>query len=181
MVTVTPKCRAKRLKKELPGLLRAVEKVSGGPDRAAAAERLSELDVVSADRSSTAFPGSIYVTLQRDAERTGGAVATTGNGLVTWLDAWVRESVQEHNLEKLRASERSERRLFVLLPGFTTAPFSASDLLMRPDAPLPEVTPSMPDGITDVWLMSTWSTGDLFHYGDGRWVRTSKVFEVAST
>ncbi len=69
----------------------------------------------------------------------------------------------------------------MLFPGFTTAPFSASDSLIRSDAPLPDVAPNLPDGITDVWLMSTWSTGDLFHYGDGCWVRASKVFEVART
>lgn len=180
MVTVTPKCRAKRLKNELPGLLRTVERASGGPEFAAAVERIYGLDVVSADRSDTAFPGSIYVTLQRATERTGGAVVSTGNGVVTWLDDWVRASAQEHNLEKLRAAEYGERHLVVLFPGFTTAPFSACDLLMRSDAPLPDVAPNLPDGITDVWLMSSWSTGDLFHYGDGRWMRASKVFEVAS-
>jgi len=66
----------------------------------------------------------------------------------------------------------------VLFPGFTTAPFSASDLLMRSDAPLPDAAPSLPDGITHVWAMSMWSSGEVFHYGDGCWTRFSKVFEV---
>jgi hypothetical protein len=83
-------------------------------------------------------------------------------------------------LEKLRAARHAERHLFVLLPGFTTAPFSASDLLMRPNAPLPDTAPRLPDGLTDVWIMSTWSAGDVFHYGDGRWARSGKVFEVNS-
>ncbi len=180
MVTVSPKCRAKRLKNELPGLLRTMEKVTAGPEHEEAIERLCGLEVVSANRSGTDFPGSIYVTLQRDAERTGGAVPSTGNGLVTWLDDWLREPAQEHNLKKLRAAEPAERHLFVLFPGFTTAPFSASDVLIREDGPLPDVAPALPDGITDVWLMSTWSTGDLFHYGAGGWTRSSKVFEVTS-
>jgi hypothetical protein len=36
-----------------------------------------------------------------------------------------------------------------------------------------------PDRLTDVWLMSMWSTGDLLHYGDGCWVRSGKVFQHA--
>lgn len=60
-----------------------------------------------------------------------------------------------------------------------TAPCSASDLLIRTDAPLPDAAPNLPEGITHVWLMGTWSAGDLFHYGDGRWTRESKFFEVA--
>lgn len=69
-------------------------------------------------------------------------MASAGDGLVAWLDAWLREPAQEHNLEKLRSAQRPERHLFVLLPGFTTAPFSASDLLMlmRSDAPLPRAS-----------------------------------------
>jgi hypothetical protein len=41
------------------------------------------------------------------------------------------QPAQEHNLEKLRAALLAERHLFVLLPGFTTAPFTASEMLMR--------------------------------------------------
>lgn len=150
IVTVTPRCRAKRLMKELPGLLRTVERVDAGPEREDAIERLHGLEVVSADRSGTDFPGSIYITLQRSSERTGGVVASTGNGLVAWLDAWLGQPAQEHNLGKLRSAQRPERHLFVLFPGFTTAPFSASDPLMRSDAPLPDAAPSLPDGITHV-------------------------------
>lgn len=180
MVTVTPRCRAKRLKRDLPDLLRFLERATEPVEREQATEGLDALGVVSADRGRTDFPGSIYVTLERDAKLTGGLVAKTGNGLVTWLNSWMSEELQRHNLEKLRAANHAERHLFVLLPGFTTAPFSASDLLMRPHAPLPDTAPRMPDGLTDVWLMSTWSVGDVFHYGDGRWARSGKVFEVNS-
>ncbi len=155
-----------------------MERVDAGPEREDAIKRLHGLEVVSANRSGTDFPGSIYITLQRSSERTGGVVASAGDGLVAWLDAWLREPAQEHHLEKLRSAQRPERHLFVLLPGFTTAPFSASDLLMRSDAPLPDAAPSLPDGDTHVWAMSTWSSGDVFHYCDGRWTRFSKVFEV---
>lgn len=179
MVTVTPQARAKRLRTDLPSLLRILESGAEEADRHAAVERLRSLGVVSANRSATDFPGSIYLTLERAHERTGGFVPLTGDGLVAWLDEWISEPAREHNVEKLRAAAHPERHLFVLLPGFTTAPFSASDVLMRPDGPLPEVAPALPEGVTDVWLMSTWSTGDLFHFSVKGWARSPKVFEVA--
>jgi hypothetical protein len=166
------------VKKELQGLLRTAEIHADGPRRQAAGARLGELGVVSANQSDTDFRGSIYVTLQRDSERTG-AVPTTGDGLVNWFNTWVQDDAQRHSLDKLRAAERPERHLCVLLPGFTTAPFSASDVLMRPDGPLPKLAPTLPRGISDVWLMSMWSTGDLFRFGPDGWSRSQKVFEVA--
>lgn len=180
IVTVTPRCRAKRLRRELPALLRTLETVTAGREGEDARDHLDGLDVMSAHRSGTDFPGSIYVTLQRAAERTGGAVPSTGNGLVTWLNGWMREPAQQHNLEKLRSADRPERHLFVLLPGFTTAPFNVTDLLVRDGAPLPDVAPTLPSGISHVWTMSTWSSGDVFRYSEGRWMRTSKIFEVAA-
>jgi hypothetical protein len=137
MVTVTPRCRAKRWQKELPDLLRSLERATGPAEREQATEGLYGLGVVSACRGGTDFQGSIDVTLERDANLTGGLVARTGNCLVTWLNSWMSEEPQRHNLEKLRAARHAERHLFLLLPGFTTAPFSASDLFMRPNAPLP--------------------------------------------
>lgn len=180
MVTVRPKARARRLRNELPHLLRVLEKVAEGPERQAAEDRLDELEVVSANRHATEFQGSIYVTLQRDLLRTGGAVPLTGDGVVAWFDEWVRQPDQRHNVEKLRAAIHSERHLFVLLPGFTTAPFSASDVLMRSEGPLPQLAPSLPAGVTDLWLMSTWSEGDVFHFDGDGWRRSRKVFEVAN-
>lgn len=175
MVTVSPAARAKRLKNELPALLRTLESDAESPERQVAADRLSGLQVVSANRSATDYPGSIYVTLQRDAERTGGFVPLSGDGLVVWLSEWLNQPGQQHNVEKLRAAVHAERHLFVLLPGFTTAPFSASDVLMHADGPLPEAAPLLPADITDLWVMSTWSTGDLFHFNADGWIRSPKV------
>ncbi|NYJ73644.1 hypothetical protein [Allobranchiibius huperziae] len=177
LVTVTSTTRAKRLKKDLPGLLRAME--AGEADHQTVTGRMTDLGVVSAHQGSTDFPGSIYVTLQQDAERTGGAVPLTGNVLVHWFDEWIEKDAQRDNVEKLRTAELPEKHLFVLLPGFTTAPFGASDVLMRPDGPLPEVAPRLPEGITNIWFMSTWTTGKLFHFGHGGWTRSVKVLEVA--
>ena len=79
--------------------------------------------------------------------------------------------------EKLARSGATERHAFIYLPGFTSAPFSASDLLMRNGAPLPAVPPSLPVEVTDVWAVSTWSTGDGFRWSsDGGWMRFAKTF-----
>ena len=57
-------------------------------------------------------------------------------------------------------SGAEERHLFVILPGFAEAPFGAADLLMRDDAPLPTIPPTLPPRVTHAWAMSTWNTGD---------------------
>ncbi len=131
----------------------------------------------SAARRATNFPGSIYVTIEQAPEVTSELVVSTADALVPWLEDWIRGSAQQHNLQKLSASGYSEQHLFVLLPGFTTAPFDVADRLMRSDAPLPGAVLTLPGTLTNVWLMSTWSTGDLFHYGPRGWMRSRKVFE----
>jgi hypothetical protein len=155
MVTVVPRCKAKALKRDLPGVLRSLERAVDPVELARATDALYEMGVVDADRGETDFQGSVYVTLARGAGLTGGIVARTADALVPWFNSWVTEEGQRHNLEKLRAAKYTERHLFVLLPGFTTAPLSVSDLLMRSETPLPNAAPRLPVGLTDVWLMST--------------------------
>ena len=58
-----------------------------------------------------------------------------------------------------------ERHLFVIVPGLAgTAPFKVNDLLMRPSAPLSTAAPGLPDEMTHVWVMSTWSGGRGFRW-----------------
>jgi len=178
LLELDPRCRAKALKRRAPHLLRRLEH---NPDDHDAATELKQLGVTHAHKSATDFPGSIYVTLDRDASLTGGIVASTGDGILTWFQDWIKGEDQAHNLAKLGAAQHlPERHLFVLLPGFTSAPFSASDLLMRDDAPLPTISPSLPDPLTHVWFMSTWNSGAIFHGGPDGWSLYSKVFELPS-
>lgn len=172
MLVLSPRTRARRLLKEMPQLLQRLE-----ADRkdASARDRLEALGVLEASQSGTDFPGSVYFTVERAPEFTGGAVPDTGDELLAWFEDWVTHSEHEHNLEKLRRSGRSERHLFVLLPGFTTAPFTASDPLMRHDGPLPSLAPTLPTGLTHVWLMSTWTTGAIFHWNTECWQRFAKA------
>jgi hypothetical protein len=73
--------------------------------RGQATEGLYGLGVVSACRGGTGFQGSIYVTLERDANLTGGLVARTGNGLVTWLNSWMSEEPQRAQLGEAQGGE----------------------------------------------------------------------------
>lgn len=66
--------------------------------------------------------------------------------------------------------------MFLILPGFTEAPFSVSDLLIRADAPLAAIPAVLPDGITGVWVMSAWSSGHGHRWSsDTGWKRFNKL------
>jgi hypothetical protein len=167
-VSVDPSARAKRLRRELPALLGQLEKVDmrelrPGRERGRPFSDVArDLMVTSAWRGGTDFPGSIYVTVERAPQLSGGVVASNGNALASWIGNFLREHSQRDVLAKLARSETDERHAFVILPGFTTAPFVVSDLLMREDAPIPTDEPELPSAVTNVWLASTWSTGRGF-------------------
>ena len=176
LLELDPRTRAKALTRRAPDLLRRLEH---NPEDQDPTTELKELGVTRAHKSATDFPGSIYVTLNRDASLTGGFVASTGDDILTWFEDWIRGEDQAHNLAKLGAAQYlAERHLFVLLPGFSSAPFSATDLLMRDAAPLPTISPNLPDPLTHVWFMSTWTSGAIFHGGPDGWSSYSKVFDL---
>jgi hypothetical protein len=170
-VHVLPTARAKRLRSELPSLLLSLEQAGRRElriDLAAHGGRLLErsarrLGVVHAFQSGTDFPGSIYVNLELPPEQTGGWVADTGDALAEWLGDFLTEPRQEDVRQKLARSRAAERHAFVLIPGFSTAAFAVIDLLIREGAPLPNIDPRLPPEITDVWAVSSWSSGVGFH------------------
>jgi len=186
MVALDPLiARARRIERELPDLLAQLEKleireVRPRRRRGALDDVASDLGIVSAGQSGTDFPGSIYITLQLAAERSGGFVADTGDALASWLGQFLNEPKQKDVRDKLASSGAPERHAFVYLPGFTTAPFSASDLLMRDGAPLPVEGPRLPDAVTHVWAVSTWSSGAGFRWSpeDG-WAKFAKTVPTA--
>ncbi|SIN14464.1 hypothetical protein [Micromonospora cremea] len=187
-VALLPSARAKRLRSELPILLAELERrgVREVPRYRHSTDRFSawlgELGVVHAHQAGTDSPGSIYVNIELPLERSGGWVADTGDALAEWLSGWMLEPHEADNLRKLERSGAAERHLFVILPGFTTAPFAAAELLMRPEAPLPTVPPTLPPAVTHAWVMSTWSAPHGFRWSpDDGWSRFSKSFEVADS
>jgi len=184
-VTLHPSARAKALRRHLPDLLRELERAGQTElwTRSSSSDSLSsravQLGVTRVHQSGTEFAGSVYVTIELPHERSGGMVASTGDALAHWLERWVREPEQSDNLTKLERSGVRECHLFVLVPGFTTAPFPAVDLLLRDAAPLPTIPILLPPPVSHIWTMSTWSSGDVFRWcaADG-WRRSKKDFDI---
>lgn len=181
MVVLDPSARARRLRRELPGLLRQLEGANvrelrnswrrDGPFDALA----HELRIVGASQSGTDFEGSIYITVELPDEQSGGFVADTSDAVVDWVGTYLGESSQTDVLEKLTRSGQDDRHAFVLVPGFSTAPFAVSDPLMRDDSPAPTCDPRLPEAVTHVWVASTWSSGFGFRWSpDNGWTKFSK-------
>jgi hypothetical protein len=79
---------------------------------------------------------------------------------------------------RLHRDRESGRRLhlFVIVPGLAgTALFEVKDLLIRPGAPLPTATLSLPAEVTHVWVMSTWSEGRGFRWSPDAGCRMGDV------
>jgi hypothetical protein len=182
-VRILPSTRGKNLRQHLPGLLLELERAGTRVVRgdSTATDRLTalagQLGIVQAQQASTAHPGSIYVMPpEKPLEELGGFSPVTGDPLAVWLSGWIVEPSRSDNIRKLATSDARERHLFVLVPGFNRAPFAVNDLLMVPGAPLPAVAPTLPSGVTHIWAMSTWSTGDGFRWSpDSGWTRFVKV------
>jgi hypothetical protein len=182
LVRVLPSTRARELHKQLPGLLRELENedVSVIRGRRSSADpftaRAGELWIVEARQGQTAHPGSIYVMIDQPLEQMGGFLPTTGDPLAAWLGEWLAAPSRQDNVRKLAYSGAPERHAFVLVPGFTQAPFAVTHLLIEPGAPLPTISPALPSGITHVWAMSMWDSGDGFRWSpDSGWERFTKV------
>jgi hypothetical protein len=186
MVSLVPEARGRRVWKELPDLLLELEaqglkELPGRPGGGAhpdshLATVAHALGVARAHQSGTDFPGSIYITLHRRTELTGGFVADTSDALVGWLGEFLALPAQGDVRAKLGRSTAPDRHAFVIVPGFATAPFSVTDPLMRDDAPLPTIDPRLPPEITDVWAASTWRGGAGFRWSTSTgWARFDKA------
>ena len=109
-------------------------------------------------QSPTDFPGSIYLMIDLPSERTGALVSENPDAAAAWVGSFLKETRQLDVLTKLGASGAAERHAFVILPGFTTAPYRVVDPLVRASCLPPTVDPLLPEEVTDVWMASTWST-----------------------
>lgn len=182
MVSLEPNARAKRIRSELPALLADAEEHGvtllernrrRDPDLLTA--RATELGIVYAWQGATAHPGSIYLTIEQPPERTGGIVSDTADCVSPWIAAFLKEPAQADVLAKLARSGTDERHAFLILPGFSTAPFEVVDLLWREDGPVPMVRPALPPEVTHVWLVATWRIGSGLRWSpESGWGRFSK-------
>ena len=108
MVQLDLAARANELWRHLPVLLQRLERLGvsqlyaerDGSPLAALARRLG---IHHASQGPTAYPGSIYITLDLPLERSGGFVADTGDAMADWIGRFLGASDQRDVLEKLCA------------------------------------------------------------------------------
>jgi hypothetical protein len=184
-----PTARAKRILKELPAFLQNLEAegVTEIPHRrpwdetpGSPASRARDLGIVTGDQSATDFPGSIYVSIERPPERTGGMVDDTGKAVPEWVHDFLLDPHHSDVLDKLARSGADERHAFILIPTFSIAPFGVVDMLWRnQDDLVPIEAPDLPDQATHVWLMALWAVGSGLRWApDQGWVRFARHFDL---
>ncbi|UOY02451.1 hypothetical protein [Blastococcus sp. PRF04-17] len=183
-VALEPWARAARLKAELPATLASLEAEGvtwprwnrrRRPTGQSEFDQLQRLGVTHASQGRTDFPGSIYLTIEQPQERTGGIVDPTGAAVPTWVAEFLAEPQQADVLAKMRRSGASECHVFVILPGFSTAPFGVLDALWRDMDEASMSSPHLPSEVTHVWLASTWEVGTGLRWSpDGCWQRFNR-------
>jgi hypothetical protein len=165
MVSLDPMARAKTLRARLPALLLELERVGRRELRTRRhhSDHLSAeaaaLGVASAYQSGTDYPAA---STRRSSCQSNDRAASSPilvDALADWLGEFLVDEDRQDVRGKLRASALPERHVFVIVPGFATADFCVTDLLMRDGAPLPSRAPQMPREMTHVWVASMWSTG----------------------
>jgi len=160
---VPSSARAKWRVKQFPAFLsqleeagvRAVDVEEGQVGLGRWQSRARDLGIASAFRSGTEFPGSVYISIDAPLERSAGFVALTGDPIAAWVGTFL-QSERPDVVAKLGRSGAKERHAFVLVPGFTTAPFVVSELLTRKHAALPVEEPDLPIEVTHVWIVGMW-------------------------
>jgi hypothetical protein len=161
-VSLLPTARGKVVLRCLPSFLLELEvagvpQLRGRPGASGLSGRAAELGVVSASQYGTDFPGSIYPTIELSHDRSYGVVAGDGDSLPQWIEEYLTRHPDV--LDKLRRAGTQERHVFIIVPGFSTAPFGVTDLLMRHEPPMPTTPPRLPPEITHLWVVSTWTIG----------------------
>ena len=186
MVSLFVSARAKRIRRDLPRLLRALEsqcirELRPEYSQQTEAALARDLGIASLYQGGTDYPGSIYTTLVLTPERSGGMVPSSGDVLARWVSDFLHREDTEDVRGKLLRSGADERHAVLILPGFATVDFPVIDLLMRDEAPLPSTPPNLPAGVTHVWVMSTWSSGHGVRWSpDAGWSSFDKHVRTAA-
>lgn len=184
MIAFKPTARAKRIRAELPDLLREYERAGvmafAGERWSGRGEvhepRAATLGIVHAGQYGTAHPGSVYMTIEQPSEQTGGAVSSAPRSVAPWVGDFLRDPSRRDVLSKLGTSGSHERHAFIILPGFSTAPYGVAELLWQEESgPFPESDPELPSEVTHVWLVSTLTVGSGLRWSpDAGWRRFLK-------
>jgi hypothetical protein len=170
-VLVEMTARGRRIRNELPSLLRLLEKngvtsldtrwSEGGPFHQAA----RALKVVHANQYETEFPGSIYPNIDFPVERLAGFTEGSSKVFVEWLADFLRSPAVADVRRKLASSGSARRHAFVFVADFAP-PFGVTDQLIRDDAPLPTADLELPTEVTEAWVVSSWGSGTGFRWSE---------------
>ena len=104
----------------------------------------------------------------------------TGSAVPGWVRDFLLDPRQSDVLDKLERSGASERHAFILVPGFSIAPFEVVDMLWRDEDELvPTRSPHLPEQVTHVWLMAFWTVGSGLRWSPERgWERFERHFLI---
>jgi hypothetical protein len=122
--------------------------------------------------------GGLRTTARLIGGRPGGHHADDGRRC-----ARLRAGSDPHQsdvLSKLARSGASERHAFILVPGFSIAPFGVVDMLWRgADDVVPTTAPNLPHQVTHVWLMAFWTVGSGLRWSpESGWERFERQFRI---
>ena len=133
------------------------------------------MGIIHAFQVGTNFPGSVYFTIQRASELTGGFVSGSDPAIAEWVSTFLGAVETSDVLGKLERSGVSERYAFVILPVFSTAPFVVFGALWPSEdeeVTVPEASPTLPSQVTHVWLVNELAAGSGLRWSANRgWQR----------
>jgi hypothetical protein len=168
-VVLDPSARAKTLRPALQPFLAELETAGqsridvepGGISVGTWEQRACDLGIANLFQGGTDYPGSVYISVE--PRESAGFVAPTGDAIAAWIGDYLRAERRDV-LAKLARSGAQERHAFVLVPGFTTAPFAVTELLMNEHARLPLVPPELPTEVTHVWVVGSFYGVEGFYW-----------------
>lgn len=173
MVSLSLDANVKKVKQSLPDLLRMLESQNvrsiGRHDQSNEARWARMHGIEGARQSATSYPGSVYFTIGLPAGELSGLVRSDpGDTLAAWVSNLLALDRYADVAAKLVASGLDERHAFILVPLFAgDGSFELVDLLWRDDVTPPSQAPLLPEGIDQVWVVGTFSTGRGFRWSPG--------------
>lgn len=173
MVWLSLDANVKQVKQCLPDLLRMLENQNvrslGRHDQSNEALWARTHGIAHARQSGTSYPGSVYFTIDLPpGELSGWVRPDPGDTVAPWVSNLLALDRYTDVAAKLLASGLDERHAFVLVPIFAVdGTFELVDLLWRDDMALPSQDPQLPDGVDNVWVVGTFSSGCGFRWSSG--------------
>lgn len=161
-VELAPTARAKKVLQQLPDLLFEIENATAGATMAMPMDLLRrqvhDLGVTRLSQSRTDYPGSIYALL--DQHHLNGVPGPQEvQGVSAWVTSFLASPEQADVVNKLRNSEAPRTHVFIVIPAFSKAPMSVVGALLHHDPPHDLSDPELPEGVSDIWMASTWAVG----------------------